>query len=68
MREDLRRALAGEDVALHDTLPFDPAPRPARHAAGDADPDATRIHAGEADPDATRTGDGLLHTAPWSAS
>jgi serine/threonine-protein kinase len=68
MREDLRRALAGEDLALHDTLPFDPPPRPARHAAGDADPDATRIHAGEADPDATRTGDGLLHTAPWSAS
>jgi serine/threonine-protein kinase len=54
MREDLRRALGGEDVALHDTLPFErpgsapvaaplAGPGAGQHADPDADPDATRI-------------------------
>jgi serine/threonine-protein kinase len=49
MAEDLRRALGGEDVELHDTLPFEaPAGAPAAVAPNgdpDADPDATRIAA-----------------------
>jgi serine/threonine-protein kinase len=58
MREDLKRALAGEDVALHDTLPLE-VPAPKRGPGQEyGDPDATRIgRAGlEADPDATRAG------------
>jgi serine/threonine-protein kinase len=54
MREDLRRALAGEDVALHDTLPFDPAPKALAGAAAGDDLDATCIQDTGADPDATR--------------
>jgi serine/threonine-protein kinase len=54
MREDLRRALSGEDVALHDTLPFDPAPKALAGAAAGDDMDATCIQDTGADPDATR--------------
>jgi serine/threonine protein kinase len=49
MREDLRRALGGEDVELHDTLPFElpaaPAAGPVAQDEPGADPDATRIAA-----------------------
>jgi serine/threonine protein kinase len=42
--EDLRRALAGEDVALHDTLPLPiRAQAPAAAPCADADPDATVV-------------------------
>jgi serine/threonine-protein kinase len=56
MREDLKRALAGEDVALHDTLPFEVPPASRATAGAHDDPDATRIEsaAPEPDPDATR--------------
>jgi serine/threonine-protein kinase len=56
MREDLRRALAGEDVALHDTLPFEAPPLAPGAVADHNDPDATRIGVAtqEDDPDATR--------------
>jgi serine/threonine-protein kinase len=56
MREDLVRALAGEHVALHDTLPA-PAPAAAATAVPDhGDPDATRLMPAPPgdDPDATR--------------
>jgi serine/threonine-protein kinase len=56
MREDLRRALAGEDVALHDTLPFEAPPPVPAPMVDHGDPDATRIGIDTQgdDPDATR--------------
>ncbi|MFL6674158.1 MAG: serine/threonine-protein kinase [Massilia sp.] len=60
MREDLRRALAGDDVALHDTLPFEP-PAAAPEPAG-GDPGAIGLRR-EADPDATCVD--AAANAPW---
>jgi serine/threonine-protein kinase len=56
MREDLKRALAGDDVALHDTLPIEVPPATRAPGGWHGDPDATRIGSAETepDPDATR--------------
>jgi serine/threonine-protein kinase len=67
MREDLRRALAGEDVALHDTLPFDPAPASTAPAFTATDLDATCLRTPDPDPDATRAADGFWQPPAWRA-
>jgi serine/threonine-protein kinase len=68
MGEDLRRALGGEDVELHDTLPFEaPAGAPAAPPAAvapDAGPNADPNGDPDADPDATRI---AAHSNGWPA-